>query len=942
MKKLQKLLDYLNHSQDYGVLVILAVYVPVASSDLESGQLEAQLRRWLQGKWTQEPGVYIFTTLLSRIRRHQTRGRQVLVGGDFNMLIGELETVTGEVPGGTFPFSHPATAGVPTRERGRRVDHMVGWGVDFLSHTLHNGAIYQLGSDHYPISCQIGVAPEKKGWLERLPRGRDIDLGNEKEVARYQDRLMAYVCNPTTGYTPSVEEICYFSAQLLQEPPRKGVRFGKRHLWSPRMIALMRWYILLNETLRAVQVGKPPGGLVQQCKNRVLSLGPDGPQEWIFLQTLGMTERELRTCDRASVNVLRNTIKATKALSHAKDRQLYRDGIKGCINARERAGAQGRLGKAIASMLPNPRIQLDLNRLELGEGRGAVEEPRAVHISLNGNFEIPWFGKRGHPSEALDGDTWDRWKADPKEFRRYANQFGVPDLVVQQVEDGLFTAALEGVEIEEHSVESVAPLREEFGESIAVSPDGKAAGPSGCTYGMMKAWPEAVKDEVFRQTDHNWRMGTMGKWWKSKKLCPIPKDANPTLASIRPIMLLECLRKVWMKIVVRRFTAGWEPECRLAEGQYGFRSGRSTGMAVLQVINALEEAEEEATMVYVSSYDIRRAFDSISRPLIVLSLRRLGLDKGLAERIGMMDEGDVVMPITPWSEHFPDKAETFSTGRGTGQGDVTSPTLWGCFFDILLRALESTPSDFLVRGSNGFIYGVGDTAYADDLLSISATPANLQAKADVVSAFALMFGLELALPKFRTMVCNWGMEHKVVAPGITIRTEGWAPAEVPFTTEVAIKYLGSLQDSDNRGRTEFQKQLGVVKKAAGTLATKAASPELHAKVAASVTYAQVVYAAQFGPWSLADYRRLDKPLLQLIRGKAHAQSSFPEALMVAPRSAGGLGIVTISAKAQEAKWRLVQRCLASGDRMSRVAAEGVLERMARAGGLSMVGGGECD
>ena len=81
----------------------------------------------------------------------------------------------------------------------------------------------------------------------------------------------------------------------------------------------------------------------------------------------------------------------------------------------------------------------------------------------------------------------------------------------------------------------------------------------------------------------------------------------------------------------------------------------------------------------------------------------------------------------------------FISQRGTGQGDVLSPTCWAAVVDVLLTALEidveSIGGGAWVRSSANEGYKRRNTAYADDLLSTTPGADQLQRKADIVSAF---------------------------------------------------------------------------------------------------------------------------------------------------------------------------------------------------------------
>ena len=88
------------------------------------------------------------------------------------------------------------------------------------------------------------------------------------------------------------------------------------------------------------------------------------------------------------------------------------------------------------------------------------------------------------------------------------------------------------------------PSYQDFLSAIKSSPGSTASGPSGLTYGMMKAWPEEVSHLAYDILVKMWGAKHVPEWWKFRWLAPIPKNPlAPTVDELRPIMLLEVLRK---------------------------------------------------------------------------------------------------------------------------------------------------------------------------------------------------------------------------------------------------------------------------------------------------------------------------------------------------------------------------------------------------------------
>eukprot|EP01034_Spumella_vulgaris_P046869 gene46869-58455_t len=170
--------------------------------------------------------------------------------------------------------------------------------------------------------------------------------------------------------------------------------------------------------------------------------------------------------------------------------------------------------------------------------------------------------------------------------------------------------------------------------------------------------------------------------------------------------------------------------------------------AILQYVNAAEEAQELKVPIHRSSWDMSKAFDTVSKNAMMISWFRLGVPIDIALWLVELDRSGVTVVRTPaarraWKDmNYPGvKAaagrysrnmtpmtpnallsailvEAFEAERGTGQGDVTSPLCWTALSDILLKLLDNIDCEpFSCRGAEGTLYSAGETAFADDMES---------------------------------------------------------------------------------------------------------------------------------------------------------------------------------------------------------------------------------
>lgn len=140
----------------------------------------------------------------------------------------------------------------------------------------------------------------------------------------------------------------------------------------------------------------------------------------------------------------------------------------------------------------------------------------------------------------------------------------------------------------------------------------------------------------------------------------------------------------------------------------------------------------------------------------------------------------------------------FQAALGAGQGTVDAPTNWNAVFDILLDALSTITSHFTFQDVYGFAMETIDMAAAVDLLSTCGTLECLRQKAEVVSAFCIIFGLDKATNKLQTYHVRWGNQNKDLldansepyrepdgsTPGTTLlytQEAGWTPGYLSRT-----------------------------------------------------------------------------------------------------------------------------------------------------------------
>ena len=70
----------------------------------------------------------------------------------------------------------------------------------------------------------------------------------------------------------------------------------------------------------------------------------------------------------------------------------------------------------------------------------------------------------------------------------------------------------------------------------------------------------------------------------------IPKKEHDIVkfVDLRPLILVDTVRKLWCKVLIQRMLAVWKKHDVMLHSQHGFCAGRSTTTASLPFINKLE------------------------------------------------------------------------------------------------------------------------------------------------------------------------------------------------------------------------------------------------------------------------------------------------------------------------------------------------------------------
>ena len=539
------------------------------------------------------------------------------------------------------------------------------------------------------------------------------------------------------------------------------------------------------------------------------------PREWC---TIPFHRKRMSDLCKLNYSLVRKSL-------HGRKRKEEAMKISHAVWKREQKREERKLGEVIASMLgkrhQNFCIEaLDLPPIILKSGEKApmtsAETHQYVTQYICDQYQLV-HEMEGTPDIVHGGLNWDGVQ-NFDQFRQAYPDLDIPGIPLEQFWKALVTVPKrETVSKELKQVFEHPPTFEDFSAAIA-SRDGRTAGGvSELSYNMVKEWPEELTRVVYGLLVEMWTDKYIPEWWRWRWLVPLPKQPTaPTLNGLRPIMLIEILRKIWAGLVARSIQDTITKHAVLHPSQHGFQKGHGTDTANLQLVNVMEEAKLKKMNLYGSSWDMRRAFDSVSKAVIRLAWQRLGVPDDITDWLVRLDEDSKTVVKSSWAaEQWVAKgyeglaeAGSFHPETGTGQGDVFSPQTWVAIFDIVLCALDLVdhPDGFPLTSTGGTRYRAPAMCYADDDVSVASSLEGLQAQGLMISLCAVILGLSIAVEKLRAFKACWASTEKQQLAEKLMVHQGreWKVLYTNIMNSGCIKCLGVLYDIDYSGTSQFE------------------------------------------------------------------------------------------------------------------------------------------
>ena len=161
---------------------------------------------------------------------------------------------------------------------------------------------------------------------------------------------------------------------------------------------------------------------------------------------------------------------------------------------------------------------------------------------------------------------------------------------------------------------------------------GKACGPDNITAKDLKLHPESSIVGLQKVAKCSLLSGRFPSEWKKSKVTAIhKKGCKSDCSNYRPISLLSIPSKVVEHLVCSQLNTHLREHNLQTEHQWGFRPRRSTEDVLLHMSEKWRRAVDTGQVVGVLFIDFRKAFDTVSHPILIKKLSACGISGNFLE-----------------------------------------------------------------------------------------------------------------------------------------------------------------------------------------------------------------------------------------------------------------------------------------------------------------------
>ena len=239
---------------------------------------------------------------------------------------------------------------------------------------------------------------------------------------------------------------------------------------------------------------------------------------------------------------------------------------------------------------------------------------------------------------------------------------------------------------------------EELCKSIEAS---KGMGWDGISPRVIKAVAKEISDPLSRLFNSCMREGYFPTDFKVARVVPVFKSEDQTqFSNYRPVSVLPALAIIFEKVLKSRLVNFLDQQEVIIPGQYGFRAGHSTAMAILDMVERVRAAWADKDCAIGVFIDLKKAFDTVDHDILLQKMEHYGI-RGQALKL----LASYLKERTQYVCYGGYESERGKVECGVPQGSVLGPLFFLIYVNDMVRASSEVELVLFADDTNIFARG---------------------------------------------------------------------------------------------------------------------------------------------------------------------------------------------------------------------------------------------
>ena len=170
---------------------------------------------------------------------------------------------------------------------------------------------------------------------------------------------------------------------------------------------------------------------------------------------------------------------------------------------------------------------------------------------------------------------------------------------------------------------------------------------------------------------------------KLARVIPVYKcNDKQTLSNYRPISILTLFSKVLETVMYKSISKFLDSYSLIHDRQFGFRNNHSTTHAIITLVNKITESVDSGDIGINLFIDLRKAFDTVSHPILIKKLYAYGIRGNVLELCTSYLKNRTQVVVY-------DGVKSYTIDCGVPQGSILGPLFFIVFMNDIFHASQS-------------------------------------------------------------------------------------------------------------------------------------------------------------------------------------------------------------------------------------------------------------